>query len=73
MAEASRKIGEGLDNPDFSGKQELLRLLIEKIIYNEQSIEIQPIIPVGEQLHPLHQGGLRGMGLRFQFKLPGKN
>ena len=53
----TKKIGEGLDNLDFSGKQELLRLLVERVIYNEQSIEIQTIIPVGEQLHPLHQGG----------------
>ena len=54
------KIGMGLDNLDFSGKQEILRLLIERVIYREQSIEIQTIIPVGEELHPLHRGGPRG-------------
>jgi site-specific DNA recombinase len=51
------KIGKGLDNLDFSGKQELLRLLIERVIYNGQNIEIQTIIPAGEQLHPIHREG----------------
>ncbi len=50
------KIGRGLDILDFIGKQELLRLLIERIIYQEQSIELQTIIPLDEQLHPLHRG-----------------
>lgn len=55
-----QKISVGLDNLDFTGKQELLRLLIEKVFYNGQSIEILTIIPLGEQLHPIHRGGLRG-------------
>ena len=56
----TEKIGTGLDNLDFAGKQELMRLLIERVLYKEQSIEIQTIIPLSEQLHPLHRGGLRG-------------
>ena len=56
----AEKIGIGLDNLDFNGRQELLRLLIEKVLYNSQSIEIQTIIPLDEQLHPIHRGGLRG-------------
>jgi len=56
----AEKIGAGLDNLDFKGKQELLRLLVEKIFYNIHGIEIQTIIPIGEQLHPVHRGGLRG-------------
>ncbi len=52
-AKASRKIGIGLGKLDFAGKQELLRLLVEKVIYNGQSIEIQTIIPLHEQLHPI--------------------
>jgi site-specific DNA recombinase len=55
-----KSIGTGLSSLDFSGKQELLRLLIEKVIYNGQSIEIQTIIRPREQLHPIHRGGLRG-------------
>jgi site-specific DNA recombinase len=42
----------GLDHLDFSGKQELLRLLVEKVIYDGKSIEIQTIIRPREQLHP---------------------
>jgi site-specific DNA recombinase len=53
----TEKISKGLDNLGFSGKQELVRLLIERVIYNGSIIEIQTIIPLGEQLHPLHQGG----------------
>ena len=54
------KISIGLDNLDFTGKQELLRLLVEKVFYDGQSVEILTIIPVGEQLHPIHRGGHRG-------------
>jgi len=54
------KISIGLDNLDFTGKQELLRLLVEKVFYNGQNVEILTIIPLGEQLHPIHRGGLRG-------------
>ena len=39
------------------GRQELLRLLVEKVEYNGQGIEIMTIIPLGEQLHPLHREG----------------
>lgn len=54
------KIGVGLDHLGFKGKQELLRTLIEKVLYNGQNIEIQTIIPPRGQLQPIHQGGLRG-------------
>ena len=50
-------IKHGLNNLDFTGKQELLRLLVEKVFYNGQSIEILTIIPLSEQLHPIHRRG----------------
>ncbi len=53
----TEKIGIGLDNLDFAGKQELLRLLIEKVLYNGQGVEILTIIPLMEQLHPIHRRG----------------
>jgi len=56
----TEKIGVGLDNLDFTGRQELLRLLIEKVLYDGQGVEIQTIITLGEQLHPIHRGGQRG-------------
>jgi len=51
------KLSLGLNSLDFTGKQELLRLLVEKVFYNGQSVEILTIIPLGEQLHPIHRGG----------------
>ena len=56
----AKKISSGLDNLDFAGRQELTRLLIEKVLFDGQGVEIQTIIPVGEQLHPIHRGGQRG-------------
>ena len=53
----TEKIGIGLDNLDFTGKRELLRLLIEKVSYDGQSVEISTIIPLGEQLHPTRREG----------------
>jgi len=52
----TEKIGKGLNNLDFGGKQELFRLLVGKVIYDGQTVEIQTIIPIGQQLYPLHQG-----------------
>ncbi len=59
------RINSGLDTLDFSGRQELTRLLVEKAIFDGKIIEIQTIIAPNNQLHPLHQGGLRGMGERI--------
>ncbi len=53
----AEKISIGLDNPDFNGKQELLRLLVEMVLYNGQGIKILTIIPLSEQLHPIHRRG----------------
>ena len=51
------RIGVGLEKLDFMGRLELLRLLVEKVVYNGQGVEILTIIPLAEQLHPLHRGG----------------
>ena len=56
----SEKIKMGLNNLNFNGKQELLRILVEKVFYNGQNIEIQTIIPLNEQLRPIPRGGCRG-------------
>jgi site-specific DNA recombinase len=53
----AEKIGTGLDTLDFAGRQELMRLLIEKVLFDGQGVEILTIIPIGEQLHPIHRGG----------------
>ncbi len=54
------KISTGLDSLDFTGKQDLLRLLVERVLYNGQEVEIETIIPQREQLHPIQRRGLRG-------------
>jgi len=56
----TEKISTGLDALDFAGRQELMRLLIEKVLFDGQVVEIQTIITPDEQLHPIHRGGLRG-------------
>ncbi len=51
------KISVGLEKLDFAGQQELLRLLVEKVVYGRVGVEILTIIPLGEQLHPLCRRG----------------
>jgi DNA repair exonuclease SbcCD ATPase subunit len=53
----TEKIGSGLDTLDFAGRQELMRLLIEKVLFDGQVVEIQTIITPDEQLHPARRGG----------------
>jgi site-specific DNA recombinase len=60
IRQLAEDMGTGLDNVDFAGKQELLRLLVEKVIYDGQSIEIQTIVRPREQLHPIGRGSGRG-------------
>lgn len=55
-----QQLSAGLDSLDFHGRQEILRLLVEKVVYDGQSIEIQTIIRTAEQLHPIRRGGNRG-------------
>ncbi len=51
----TRRVSAGLEVLDFAGRQELLRLLVEKVFYDRQKLEIQTIIPLNEQLHPLRR------------------
>jgi len=61
----AEKIGTGLDTLDFTGRQELMRLLIEKVLFDGQVVEIQTIITPDEQLHPVHRGGHRGRVVKY--------
>ncbi len=54
---------KNLDALGFNQRQELLRLLVEKVYYRGTELEISTIIPLsGEmcQLHPLPREGARG-------------
>ena len=62
LAYSCEKISVGLSNLDFTGKQELLRLLVEKVSCDGQGVEILTIIPLGEQLHPIHRREIKGEG-----------
>lgn len=50
-----QRVSAGLEVLDFAGRQELLRLLVERVLYDGQKLEIQTIIPLNGQLHPLHR------------------
>ena len=57
------RIGKNLDALGFNQRQELLRLLLEKLSYRETEVEILTIIPIQAemyQLHPLPREGARG-------------
>jgi site-specific DNA recombinase len=56
----TEKIGTGLETLEFTGRQELMRLLIERVLFNGQVVEIQTIINPNKQLCPIHRGGDRG-------------
>ena len=60
IRQLAEDMGNGLDNLDFTGRQKLLRLLVEKVIYDGQNIEIQTIVRPREQLHPIGRGPGRG-------------
>ena len=53
----AQQLSAGLNNLDFHGRQEVIRLLVEKVVYDGSNVEIQTIIHTDEQLHPIHRGG----------------
>jgi len=53
----ARRVSKGLDNMDFNQRRELLRLLVDEVIYDEGKVTIKTIIPLDKvQLHPEAQG-----------------
>lgn len=54
------RIGANLHSLDFSQKQQVLRLLVERVCHRGSEVEISTVIPLGEQLHPPHREGARG-------------
>jgi site-specific DNA recombinase len=60
------RIGKNLDALGFNQRQEVLRLLVEKVYYRGTELEISTIIPLSGdmcQLHPLPRGGCWGRSL----------
>ena len=58
----SEQVKSGLDNLDFKGKQDLLRLLVERVNYDGQKIEIQTVLTINDKLNTIHRRGPRGWG-----------
>jgi len=57
VEELARRLSEGLENMDFSQRRELLRLLVDEVVYDDGQLTIKTIIPLGEhRLHPIAQG-----------------
>ena len=46
------RLGQGLDNMDFAERRELLRLLVDEVVYDDGHVTIRTILPI-EQLYPI--------------------
>ena len=66
VEDLARRLNQGLDQMDFGQRQELLRLLVDEVIYEDGDVTIKTIIPLDGQeqrLQPEHQrlhGGWEG-------------
>ena len=50
------RLSKGLDEMEFSERRELLRLLVEEVVYDQSEVTIKTIIPL-EPLHPAPREG----------------
>ena len=56
VEEFAKRLSQGLDQMDFSQRRDLLRLLVDEVVYAEGRVTIKTIIPVEERrLHPASQ------------------
>ncbi len=60
----AKRLNQGLDAMGFEDRRELLRLLIDEIVYDDRgSMIIKTILPLG-RLHPASREGERGEARR---------
>ncbi|MDP6782773.1 MAG: hypothetical protein QGG56_04260 [Dehalococcoidia bacterium] len=52
IEELARRLSQGLDSMGFTERRELLRLLVDEVVYDNGQVTIRTIIPL-EQLHPI--------------------
>jgi hypothetical protein len=58
----AHRLSAGLDTMSFDERRELLRLLVDEVVYDEGQVTIKTIIPIGDgQLRPIPQR-IRGAG-----------
>jgi hypothetical protein len=55
VEELTSRLAEGLDTLDFDGRRELLRLLVDEVVYDDGQLSIKTILPLG-RLHPTSRG-----------------
>jgi len=61
VQEFARRLSQGLEHMDFPQRQELLRLLIDEVIYDDGQLTIKTVFPLEtasdetRQLHPVSQ------------------
>ena len=62
MEALAERLNQGLDIMGFEDRRELLRLLIDEIVYDDGGgMTIKTILPLG-RLHPASREGGRGRG-----------
>ncbi|MDP3061810.1 MAG: recombinase family protein, partial [Chloroflexota bacterium] len=61
VEQLASRLSEGLDQMGFVERRELLRLLVDEVVYDEGQVTIKTIIPLGgndeRRLRPVPQGG----------------
>jgi len=63
----AHRLSAGLDTMSFDERRELLRLLVDEVVYHDGQVAIKTIIPVGDgQLHPIPQWLLGGQEQPYQ-------
>ena len=57
VEELARRLSQGLDQMSFAERRELIRLLVDEVIYDDGKVTIKTIIPVDQcKLHPVAEG-----------------
>jgi hypothetical protein len=51
VKDLTSRLAQGLDTLDFGGRRELLRLLVDEVVYDDGQLSIKRILPL-RQLHP---------------------
>ena len=55
IEDLTSRLAQGLDTLDFNGRRELLRLLVDEVVYDDGQLPIKTILPL-RQLHPTSRG-----------------
>jgi len=75
VEDLARRLSQGLNYMDFSQRRELLRLLVDEVVYDDGQVTIKTIIPLGGsadevQLRPIPRGDTGGWSKQPVFDSP---